>query len=79
MQLGGLGFLLGDGGLTYGLEKIFEAYYTAHIWRGISAAVDWQHVINLGYNEVRGPVSVVSFRIHVEGAVPFDEIAAARH
>ncbi len=75
LQLGGLGFILGDGGLTYGLEKIFETYYTAHIWRGVSFAADWQHITNPGYNEVRGPVSVVSFRIHIEDAVPFDDSA----
>ncbi len=76
LQLGGLGFLLGDGGLTYGLEKIFETYYTAHIWRGVSFAADWQHITNPGYNEVRGPVSVVSFRIQIEDAIPFDKFGA---
>ncbi len=76
LQLGGLGFILGDGGLSYGLEKIFETYYTAHIWRGISFAVDYQYVANPGYNQVRGPVSVVGFRIHVEDAVPFDKFGA---
>ncbi|MGH9710693.1 MAG: carbohydrate porin, partial [Candidatus Acidiferrales bacterium] len=29
LALGGIGFLLGDGALNYGREKIFEAYYTA--------------------------------------------------
>ena len=77
LQLGGLGFLLGDGGLTYGLEKIFETYYTAHIWRGVSFAADWQHITNPGYNEVRGPVSVVSFRIQIEDAIPFGQIGRA--
>ena len=78
LQLGGLGFILGDGGLSYGLEKIFETFYTAHVWNGISFAVDWQHVTDPGYNLVRGPVSVLSFRIHLEGAVPFDKIASAQ-
>jgi hypothetical protein len=73
LALGGLGFLLGDGGLTYGLEKIFETYYTAHLWRGIYVAADYQHVTNPGYNQVRGPVDIVSFRIHVEDAIPFDK------
>jgi hypothetical protein len=72
LALGGLGFILGDGALTYGLEKIFETYYTAHVWRGISVAVDYQNIADPGYNQDRGPVSVVSFRIHVEDAVPFD-------
>jgi len=73
LALGGLGFILGDGGLNYGLEKIFETYYTAHIWRGISIAADYQQVTDPGYNQDRGPASVVSFRIHVEDAIPFDK------
>ena len=35
LALGGTGFLLGDGGLTYGRENIVELYYTAHVWRGL--------------------------------------------
>ena len=73
LALGGLGFILGDGALTYGLERIFETYYTAHVWRGISLALDYQHITNPGYNLDRGPVSVVSIRIHLEDAVPFDK------
>ncbi len=72
LALGGLGFILGDGALSYSLEKIFETYYTAHIWRGISAAVDYQHVNDPGYNSARGPANVVSFRVHVEDALPFE-------
>ncbi len=72
LSLGGLGFILGDGGLRYGIEEIFEAYYTAHLWRGVSVAADYQHVENPGYNRDRGPASVVGFRIHVEDAIPFD-------
>jgi high affinity Mn2+ porin len=74
LALGGLGFILGDGGLNYGTENIFETYYTAHLWRGFSTAVDYQHVANPGYNQDRGPVSVVSIRIHIEDAVPFDKL-----
>lgn len=74
LALGGLGFILGDGALNYGLEKIFETYYTAHIWRGVSLAVDYQHVTNPGYNRDRGPASVVGFRVHIEDAIPFDRI-----
>lgn len=63
---GGLGFLLGDGGLNYGRENIFESYYTAHVWRGIYLAPGVQHINNPGYNRDRGPVVVPSFRAHVE-------------
>ena len=63
---GGLGFLLGDGKLNYGREKILETYYTVHLWRGIYLAPGLQHINNPGYNRDRGPVLVPSFRAHVE-------------
>jgi len=66
LALGGLGFLLGDGGLTYGPEKIFEGFYTAHIWRGFFASFDLQHVNNPGYNQVRGPITVGGLRFHTD-------------
>jgi hypothetical protein len=76
LALGGDGFILGDGGLNYGPEKIFETYYTAHIWRGISVAIDYQNITSPGYNRDRGPANVLSFRIHVEDAVPFDKFGS---
>ena len=66
LKLGGLGFLLGDGNLTYGRENIFEGYYNAHFWRGIYGAVDIQHITNPGYNRDRGPVLVPGLRLHFE-------------
>ena len=63
---GGLGFILGDGGLTYGRETIEEVFYTTHIWRGAFFAFDLQHVNNPGYNQVRGPVTVPGLRLHLE-------------
>ena len=39
LHYGGLGFLLGDGNLTYGREDIVEWYYNAHIWRGLYGIV----------------------------------------
>ncbi len=66
LALGGLGFILGDGGLTYGHEKIVESFYTAHLWRGFSATYDFQHISNPGYNQARGPVAVSTFRFHTE-------------
>ena len=66
LSYGGLGFVLGDGGLKYGRESILESYYTAHVWRGIYLGPDLQYFVNPGYNQVRGPVVVPSFRLHVE-------------
>jgi high affinity Mn2+ porin len=66
LALGGVGFLLGDGALTYGPEKIFESFYTAHLWRGFFASFDLQHINNPGYNQARGPVTVPGVRLHLE-------------
>lgn len=66
LELGGRGFLLGDGALTYGRETIIESYYNAHLWRGIFGGLDLQHIANPGYNRDRGPVWVPGFRVHLE-------------
>src|SRR5262249_62344476 len=66
LELGGHGFLLGDGTLSYGRENIIEFYYTAHVARGISISADLQHITNPGYNRDRGPVWVPGARLHLE-------------
>jgi hypothetical protein len=66
LALGGMGFLLGDGALTYGREEIFECYYTLHVWRGVFGSFDLQHINNPGYNRDRGPVLVPALRLHVD-------------
>ncbi|HEY6417785.1 MAG TPA: carbohydrate porin [Candidatus Binataceae bacterium] len=68
LGLGGLGFLLGDGRLTYGPEKIMECYYNFPIpvHAGFYGALDLQYIDNPGYNRDRGPVIVPGMRLHVE-------------
>jgi hypothetical protein len=66
LALGGTGFQLGDGALSYGRERSVEFYYTAHVWRGIFFAFDIQRVTNPGYNQDRGPVVVPGARLHLE-------------
>ena len=66
LALGGCGFLLCDGALNYGREKIFETFYTAHLWRGFFGSIDLQHINNPGYNRDRGPVFVPALRLHVD-------------
>ncbi len=63
---GGLGFLLGDGNLSYGRENIVESYYNWHAWRGLYYAVDVQHIGDPGYNAARGPAWVGSVRGHID-------------
>jgi len=62
---GGLGVLVGDGGLTYGGERIEEMYYKLGIATYGAITADYQHVGNPAYNTVRGPVSIFGLRYHV--------------
>ena len=66
LKLGGRGFILGDGSLSYGREDILEGYYDLHAWRGLFYAFDTQFIDHPGYNTVRGPVVVFSVRAHVD-------------
>ncbi len=66
LHYGGLGFLLGDGNLTYGREDILEWYYNAHLWRGFYAMTGGSYIAHPGYNKDRGPVYVTTVRVHIE-------------
>ena len=66
LQLGGLGFVLGDGTLRYGRERIVETYYTAPLCTGVFVSAGAQYVVNPGYNRDRGPVLVGSVRLHLD-------------
>jgi high affinity Mn2+ porin len=63
---GGYGFMIGDGALNYGREKILEAYYTAHVWKGLYVSPGVQYIVNPAYNQDRGPVTIPWFRLHLE-------------
>lgn len=67
LAAGGLGGIIGDGQLpAAGPEQILETYYR---WAAFSFAqldVDYQFVNNPAYNRQRGPVSVVSLRLHAQ-------------
>ena len=71
LELGGQSYLLGDGGLTYGHEKILEAYYNLPLTHGIFIAFDVQQVWNPGYNRDRGPAIIFGLRLHAEADLHF--------
>jgi len=64
LAAGGYGFIIGDGRLDYGLESILEAYYSYQVKPGLVVTLDFQEIVNPAYNRDRGPVSVVSLRVH---------------
>jgi high affinity Mn2+ porin len=63
---GGLDFLIGDGALHYGTERIWESYYSARLFRGFFVSLDAQHIVNPAYNRDRGPLWAGSLRLHWE-------------
>ena len=63
---GGIGPFIGDGGLSYKPELVFETFYSVGLGKRSSVSFDWQHVRNPGYNAVRGPVNMLAVRLHTE-------------
>jgi high affinity Mn2+ porin len=61
---GGMGTIIGDGGLAYRPETVLETYYTAAAGASTALTLDHQLIVNPGYNADRGPVSVLSVRVH---------------
>ena len=66
LAAGGLGLLIGDGQLNYRPEKILETYYAYSVSKATTLSLNYQFVANPAYNADRGPVSIVSGRIHSE-------------
>ena len=63
---GGLGILVGDGILPHpGPEQIIETYYELPV-SYLKLTLDYQFIVNPGYNEDRGPVSVFAARLHAQ-------------
>ena len=63
---GGYGFILGDGKLNYGYEQILETFYKIRLISLVWLTLDYQFIINPGYNKDRGTVSIFGIRTHVE-------------
>lgn len=65
LRAGGLGFLLGDGRLNEGPERILEAYYAAALGSHLTLSLDAQRIEHPGYNRDRGPVNLYAARLHI--------------
>jgi high affinity Mn2+ porin len=64
LKAGGVDILDGDGTLTYGSEKVTEAYYSFPVGRNVYATPDFEFVSNPAFNRSRGPVPVAGVRLH---------------
>lgn len=54
----------GDNALTYGSEKVMEAYYNFAVWKTVHVTPDYEFVDDPAFNRDRGPVSVFKLRLH---------------
>ncbi len=67
LKAGGYGFIIGDGTLNYGIENIFELFYSYHITKlHLVISPDYQFIIHPAYNKDRGPVHITALRLHFE-------------
>jgi high affinity Mn2+ porin len=66
LSLGGKGFIIGDGKLNYGRERILETYYLIALKDGFALSPDFQYVVSPAYNRDRGPVTIYALRLHWE-------------
>ncbi|OZA78162.1 carbohydrate porin [Polynucleobacter sp. 39-46-10] len=71
LQAGGISYFIGDYAsrsqtISYNPERIGEVYYNATVIKNVLAGLNFQHIINPAYNSARGPVNILSFRIHAE-------------
>ena len=75
LQAGGISNFVGDTpypyagpnqSLSYKPEQITEVYYNALAMKNVLLGLNYQHINNPAYNSARGPVNVLSFRVHAE-------------
>jgi high affinity Mn2+ porin len=67
LDAGGLGILVGDGRLPHpGAEDILEAYYSLGLMKDVTLSLDDQFLEHPAYNRDRGPVNVISLRLHLQ-------------
>lgn len=65
LAAGGCGFMLCDGALDYGRERIIEAYYRLQLGHYLQLSPDLQWIVHPGYNRARGPARVAGLRLHL--------------
>ncbi len=61
---GGMGTIIGDGKLSYRPEMVLEMYYAYAPLSWVTATLDYQLIVNPGYNADRGPASILALRLH---------------
>jgi len=67
LAMGGMDGFIGDGYLKHqGGEGVVEGFYSVNLFKAIWLSGDYQLLWNPGYNADRGPVHILSGRVHGE-------------
>lgn len=67
LAMGGVDGFVGDGHLYHvGAESVVDLFYSFNLLKAIWLTADYQHLWNPGFNADRGPVEILSGRVHAE-------------
>ncbi|MDP9151831.1 MAG: carbohydrate porin, partial [Myxococcota bacterium] len=66
LAMGGVDGFVGDGRLRHAAESVVDMFYSANLLKAIWLTADYQRIWNPGFNADRGPVDIVSGRVHAE-------------
>lgn len=66
LRLGGIDGFIGDGHISPARESALDAFYSVNFWKSLWLSGDYQRVVNPAFNSDRGPVSILSVKIHGE-------------
>ncbi|HEX7478986.1 MAG TPA: carbohydrate porin [Polyangiales bacterium] len=66
LAMGGVDGFVGDGRLRKAPEGVLEAFYSVNFVKAFWLAGDYQYLWNPGFNADRGPVHILSGKIHAE-------------
>jgi hypothetical protein len=66
LAMGGVDGFVGDGALRQAGEGVVDVFYSVNFLKAIWLTADYQHLWHPAYNADRGPVEIVSGRVHAE-------------
>ncbi len=66
LKLGGVDGFVGDGTIRASSERALDAFYSFNVHKALWLAGDYQRITNPGFNQDRGPVNILSVKLHGE-------------
>jgi len=66
LAMGGIDGFVGDGALAKATECVIDLFYSVNLLKAIWLSADYQHLWNPGFNADRGPIDIISGRVHTE-------------